>query len=73
LEQFRNVSEKQQKLMSERRKHLSNNFEEAEQQEFINHLQDQIQDCDQMIEETEQQIQEIQEQINKINAALEER
>jgi hypothetical protein len=40
--------------MSERRNHLSNNFEEAEQQEFINHLQDQIQDCDQMIEETEQ-------------------
>jgi predicted Rossmann fold nucleotide-binding protein DprA/Smf involved in DNA uptake len=38
LEQFKTVSDKQQKLMSERRNHLSNNFEEAEQQEFINHL-----------------------------------
>ena len=59
--------------MAERRNHLSNNFEQAEQQEFINHLHDQIQDCDQMIDETEQQIKEIQEQINKINNALEER
>jgi len=31
LESFKNVSEKQKKLMAERRQHLSNNFEQAEQ------------------------------------------
>ena len=48
-------------------------FDQAEKQELTNHLEEQIEDCDQMIVDTQQQIKEIQDQILRINSALEQR
>lgn len=67
------VSDKQAGLLQQRQQLLLENFEQAEKQELTNHLEEQIQECDQMIVDTQQQIQEIQDQVLRINSALEQR
>lgn len=73
LEQFYAVCTKQAETVAHRRAHLQSTFEHAEQQEFTDHLHEQVRDCDQMIEETEQQIAELYGQIADVDAALEAR
>jgi len=73
LEQFYVVCAKQAETVAQRRAHLQSTFDHAEQQEFTDHLHEQVRDCDQMIGETEEQIAELHGQITDVDAALEAR
>ena len=73
LQSMQAVSDKQAGLLQQRQQLLLENFEQAEKQELTNHLEEQIEDCDQIIVDTQQQIKEIQDQILRINSALEQR
>ena len=53
LQSMSAVSDKQAGLLQQRQQLLLENFDQAEKQELTNHLEEQIEDCDQMIVDTQ--------------------